>query len=61
MRLPKQASKRALSVLNRREIEGQRLCKSFHIKRTGTVETSYLLGACRGIRLKVPQNWQDRE
>jgi hypothetical protein len=43
MRIPKQKSKRALSNLNRDVIKDQRLCKSFYVKRTGTVETSYLL------------------
>jgi hypothetical protein len=34
---------RALSTLDRRQIKGQRLCKSFHVKSTGTVEINYLL------------------
>lgn len=43
MRPSKQATKRVLSKLNLDEIKDQRLCKSFYVKRTGTVETSYLL------------------
>ena len=43
MHLPKRAPKRALSHLNSDQIKNQRLCKSFNVKCTGTVETSYLL------------------
>jgi len=34
---------RALSILNPRQIKDQRLCRSFHVKNTGNVETTYLL------------------
>lgn len=43
MRKPKRVSKRALSTLNPHKIKDQWLCKSFHVKSTGAVETSYLL------------------
>jgi hypothetical protein len=34
---------RALSTLSPHKITDQRLCKSFHVKSTGTVEIRYLL------------------
>jgi hypothetical protein len=37
------ATKRAMLILDQCKIKGQRLCKSFHIKSTRTVETCYLL------------------
>jgi hypothetical protein len=43
-RSPKvRATKRAMLILDQCKTEGQRLCKSFHVKNTGTVDTCYLL------------------